>query len=166
MQQLVDCSKANDGCDGGSSSEALTYATKYGITPNANYPYAGKQSTCGSLAGAFRFTKGFKTVPVDVDEMKKAVYTQPVAVAIQADQAIFQNYRSGVFKSGCGSETNHVVLLIGYGLQTGIDAWTIKNSWGTSWGVNGYGFIATDDTYNDGNGACGILSNGVAPTSI
>ena len=34
---------------------------------------------------------------------------------------------------------NHAIQIVGYNL-TG-NYYIIKNSWGTSWGVNGYGFL-------------------------
>lgn len=76
---------------------------------------------------------------------------QPVSVCIDAHKKIFQHYSSGIIKDGCGSSLDHCVLAVGYEE----DAWIIKNSWGTSWGENGYARISKNDEI--GAGICGIL---------
>lgn len=74
----------------------------------------------------------------------------PLGVAIIASSDYFQLYKSGIMtneelkldttlsKSTCGSNIDHAVTLVGYGSEDGVDYWLIKNSWGTSWGENGY----------------------------
>ena len=76
---------------------------------------------------------------------------QPVAIAIEADKMSFQFYRSGVYSSSnCGTNLDHGVLLVGYGEEDGKKYWKVKNSWGTSWGDDGYIKILRD------GGLCGV----------
>ena len=68
------------------------------------------------------------------DQLAAAVQLQPVSVAIEADQAGFQSYSSGVFDdTDCGTNLDHGVLVVV--LES--DAYIVKNSWGSSWGENG-----------------------------
>ena len=88
----------------------------------------------------------------------------PVSVSIQANKLVFQLYTSGVLNSTkCGTNLDHAVLVVGYGndATTGLDYWTVKNSWAASWGEQGYIRIAAID---GSVGICGIQSEPLYPT--
>ena len=60
--------------------------------------------------------------PANGDQIRAALATGPVGVAINASGIRFQFYRSGVFEcAGCGdseNDLNHAVLLVGYGYDS------------------------------------------------
>ena len=64
----------------------------------------------------------------------------PFTVSLDASDLML--YKSGVYApSDCKStrdDTNHAVLMVGYGEESGEKFWKIKNSWGATWGENGY----------------------------
>ena len=94
--------------------------------------------------------------PNDQISLKGAVAQQPVAVAIEADTRYFQSYAGGILDSAsCGTNLDHGVLIVGYGEENGEKYWILKNSWGTSWGEQGYFRILRTDSTND-PGICGV----------
>ena len=88
--------------------------------------------------------------------MQSAVVIKPNSVAIEADQAVFQQYTGGVItSSACGTTIDHAVLAVGYGTDpTAGPYWLVQNSWGSSWGDNGYVKIGMSSA--GWPGICGI----------
>jgi len=69
-------------------------------------------------------------------------------------------YTSGILDSEkCGIKLDHAVVVVGYGSDAGQDYWIVRNSWGSSWGDEGYIKIAAVE----GAGICGIQSRPVYP---
>nr|AAR12010.1 cathepsin L-like proteinase [Triatoma infestans] len=160
-QQLVDCSGnyGNDGCDGGIMVQAFQYIKgNGGIDTEGSYPYEAEDDKCRyktkSVAGT---DKGYVDIAQgDENALKEAVAEiGPISVAIDAGNLSFQFYSEGIYDEPFCSNTelDHGVLVVGYGTENGQDYWLVKNSWGPSWGENGYIKIARNH-----NNHCGIAS--------
>eukprot|EP00750_Incisomonas_marina_P018921 INCI3175.1.p1 GENE.INCI3175.1~~INCI3175.1.p1 ORF type:complete len:474 (+),score=56.04 INCI3175.1:71-1423(+) len=163
-QDLVSCDHNGDqGCNGGLMDNAFKWVEENGICTEEAYPYTsgtGTTGTCETTCTPAVKITGFKDVPPnDETSLLAAVDQQPVSVAIEADKSVFQLYKSGVLTSKtCGTQLDHGVGIVGYGTLDGTDYWKVKNSWGASWGLEGY--ILMERNVN----MCGISQSASYPT--
>lgn len=159
-QQLVDCSAGfkygNHGCNGGLMDGAFQYAIDNGMCTEVSYEYQAKGGSCQTCETEVTISD-CKDVPAKNQvALREAVAIGPVSVAIEADTRTFQLYTSGVLTGdACGTNLDHGVLVAGYGEEKGTEYWLVKNSWGTSWGEDGYIKIGRSDSTKDA-GVCGI----------
>ncbi|XP_030605511.1 cathepsin S-like [Archocentrus centrarchus] len=164
-QNLVDCSSkyGNHGCNGGLMHQAFQYVIdNQGIDSEASYPYTGYDGAChynpssrAANCSSYQFlTEG------DENALKQGLATiGPISVGIDAKRPRFAFYRSGVYDdSSCTQDVNHGVLAVGYGTLNGQDYWLVKNSWGTTFGDQGYIRMARNK-----NNQCGIALYGCYP---
>ena len=157
-QQLVDCSKSygNHGCYGGLMDSAFEYVMDNGICSEDEYPYTAKGGDCKECKTVVEISGCVDVTPNNQVDLKEAVFTNPVSIAIEADTKVFQMYKSGVITSDdCGTNLDHGVLIVGYGEESGTKYWLVKNSWSSDWGDGGYVKIERSDSTND-QGICGI----------
>ncbi|XP_059281803.1 senescence-specific cysteine protease SAG39-like [Lycium ferocissimum] len=168
-QELVDCDTSSDmGCEGGLMDDAFKFIIKnHGLTTESNYPYEGTDSTCKTSKESNHAAKitGYEDIPANSESaLLKAVANQPTSVAIDASGSDFQFYSNGVFTGECGTELDHGVTAIGYGeTSDGSKYWLVKNSWGTSWGENGYIRMKRDVDAEEG--LCGIAMQASYPSA-
>ena len=166
-QELVDCAGlkyGSMGCNGGQMEGAFKFIIENGQCAASSYPYTAKDGTCHSCSAVAHATSCSDVKPNDQLSLKAAVAKQPVAVAIEADTKYFQSYSGGVLtSSSCGTSLDHGVLAVGYGEENGQKYWLVKNSWGTSWGEQGYVKIGRSESTNDA-GICGLAMDPSFPT--
>ncbi|XP_030621544.1 pro-cathepsin H [Chanos chanos] len=160
-QQLIDCAQDfnNHGCMGGLPSQAFEYI-KYtkGLMTEEDYPYKAHDDTCKfqpSMAAAFVDEVVNITSYDEMGMVDAVARLNPVSFAYEVTSD-FVHYKDGVYSStNCKNTTefvNHAVLAAGYGEENGTLFWIVKNSWGTSWGKDGYFLIER------GKNMCGLAA--------
>jgi C1A family cysteine protease len=165
-QELVDCSGSagNQGCEGGLMDNAFNWIiSNGGLCTEGDYPYTAQDGTCQTNCTSAVTITGFTDVPPnDESQLESAVVLTPVSIAVEADQSAWQLYSGGiVMASTCGTQLDHGVLLVGYGTDGGQAYWKVKNSWGASWGEQGYIRLQKGA---GGAGTCGLCSDPSYPT--
>lgn len=173
-QELVSCDTNDYGCQGGLMDSAFEWimASSRGLCTENDYQYSSgdtsasgecQSSSCEPVSGTV--PKGYYDIPPQESALVAALNQHgPVAVAVEADQSAFQFYHSGVLTGVCGSQLDHGVLLVGYGIDedSGIPFWKVKNSWGSAWGEQGYIRILRGRRWPQGS-ECGIASKASYP---
>ncbi|XP_041850615.1 dipeptidyl peptidase 1 isoform X2 [Melanotaenia boesemani] len=174
-QQVVSCSEYSQGCDGGFPYLIGKYVQDFGIVDESCFPYTAKNSPCGvpescslMYTAEYGYVGGFYGGCSEAAMMLELVNNGPMAVALEV-YPDFMHYKEGIYHHTGLTDafnpfelTNHAVLLVGYGRchMTGQKYWIVKNSWGNTWGENGFFRIRR------GNDECAIESIAVAAKPI
>jgi len=161
-QQIVDCDTADYGCNGGFPWTACAYIIKYGLETDASYPYTSEQGNClyasTKVVQCKMLSWEYVTTTLNENVIQQFVYEQsPLSVCVDAET--WQFYTSGVIttKSNCGTSIDHCVEMVGWTVMDGVNAWILRNQWGTAWGMNGYVYVQM------GANVCGIATYPLAP---
>lgn len=156
-QILLSCAQRSLGCSGGSSGVAYEYIYNYNISHEScsNYQARGwknglncsaevKCETCDAH-GVCRVPDDYPIFGIEeyghiVGEaaMMNEIYQRgPIACAM--DSKPLANYTGGIFNSSTGGEIlNHVISIVGYGVENGVPFWLVRNTHGSFWGEKGF----------------------------
>jgi cathepsin L len=168
-QNLVDCVDTDYGCDGGLPSDAYDYVISKQaghFELESDYPYKAYDQSCKYDASkAITTIKSYITVKEgDESDLQDKVWNNgPVSVGIDASSWDFQLYSSGVYNEpGCSTtDLDHGVVVIGWGVSGSTPYWLVRNSWGRSWGIQGYIWMSRNK-----NNQCGIASMAIVPVDV
>eukprot|EP01059_Diplonema_ambulator_P035673 TRINITY_DN84_c4_g1_i1.p1 TRINITY_DN84_c4_g1~~TRINITY_DN84_c4_g1_i1.p1 ORF type:complete len:362 (+),score=134.68 TRINITY_DN84_c4_g1_i1:82-1086(+) len=166
-QELVACDKTggNLGCDGGLQEKAFAYVIKKGgLASEEQYPYTsgiGIGGLCHTdkmypvSANISSWYQVSKSASGEMDMKTQLPKVGPITIGINAGP--MQDYKKGIDNPKiCNPQSlDHAVLVVGYGVESGTQYWTIKNSWGTDWGEEGYYRIVM------GENKCGLANDAV-----
>jgi len=155
-QQIVDCDKKDQACNGGWMEWGMQYIQQQGgIELQSDYKYTGRLGACqfnkDKIAAVV--TGNHFSGTQDEEKIKDMVFqTGPLSVAINANPLF--SYKTGIVDlsaAQCNPKgLNHGVTMVGYGTENGKDYWILKNSWNQNWGETGY------FRYARGKGTCGV----------
>ncbi|XP_022728900.1 mexicain-like [Durio zibethinus] len=166
-QMLVDCIQENSDelegrrdCYKYSVVKALEWLKKNEVYGEIDYPYVKSWGKClaSSITPTVRVKiENYRTiVGEDRSQILMKVARRPVAVLIEAYQEFI--YLKDEIYEGPEKETDeppplHAIIIVGYGTEgQGADAknyWLVMNSWGSDWGVEGFGRVCRDTTVDE-----------------
>ncbi|XP_047508704.1 uncharacterized protein LOC125052076 [Pieris napi] len=168
-QELVDCDKLDEGCNGGLPDNAYRAIEQLGgLEAENDYPYEGVDDKClyNKTLSRVHISGALNISSNETDMAKWLTQNGPISIGINANAMQF--YVGGVshpWRMLCSPKNlDHGVLIVGYGVKDyplfhkHLPYWIVKNSWGTSWGEQGYYRVYR------GDGTCGV--NLMASSSI
>jgi C1A family cysteine protease len=142
-QFVVSCDTSNYGCSGGYADRVYNFIRDTGAPDEACFRYQAEDLPCSDRCGdwASRVHKIASwswvcTNKANTTNIKNAVYTNGPLTCHMDVYTDFFSYGSGCYTHVTGAfEGGHMVCITGW---TADGCWIVKNSWGTSWGEQGY----------------------------
>lgn len=154
-QNLVSCDQQNYGCNGGYLNKAWQFMKTTGVVSDSCFPYTsgetGDDGECYTSCQDGSDWKVYKASSVKHTwfpySTKKFIQKSgPIEAAFTVYED-FMSYSSGVYQHTTGGVLGgHAIKCIGWGVENGTKYWLMANSWGTSWGMEGFFKIKQGDS--------------------
>eukprot|EP01017_Pseudomicrothorax_dubius_P005307 TRINITY_DN1130_c0_g2_i1.p1 TRINITY_DN1130_c0_g2~~TRINITY_DN1130_c0_g2_i1.p1 ORF type:complete len:391 (+),score=144.64 TRINITY_DN1130_c0_g2_i1:96-1268(+) len=147
-QHVLGCDKANFGCKGGSVNQVFEFAKKEGIVDEKCVPYKPEEKNeCPTAAGSCTKERVVDYCVTSTEEgIKREILKNGPVVAVLPVYRDFLVYKKGIYSLIEGTprfQGGHIVKVIGWDIDENDNRyWIIENSWGETWGINGFGHVA------------------------
>jgi len=144
VQQIVDCDDVDDGCNGGNPPTAYAYVMKAGgLESNISYPYTAENGQC--VFKSAEIVASISNWQYATKDKSESLFQQNLAswgpLSICVDAARWQDYQSGVmawYQCSIFPLLDHCVQATGFVSNSSTPYYTVRNSWGFDWGIEGY----------------------------
>jgi len=170
VNQVMDCTwdGNNNGCNGGEAGPAYRSMVNQTlrVTYEEFYPYIGVTGQCKRNIPdeeTALLVKDCLKIDPSTKVLKEAIATLgPATIGINVPEGMLL-YTDGAYTdmtcTGAKSDLVHEVLLTGWTIIDGKEAWEIKNSWSSYWGKDGYIYIQSEDQEHN----CGVTTDAKIP---
>uniref|UniRef100_A0A7S3K3B7 Peptidase C1A papain C-terminal domain-containing protein n=1 Tax=Aureoumbra lagunensis TaxID=44058 RepID=A0A7S3K3B7_9STRA len=159
-EELVDCDKVDAGCNGGDIPTACRYLERKNVDTDADYPdkssKSGRTQSCSWDSGEYvaAVTSYSFAIPEcsqgdcsNQDEYALAAALKkygPLSICVNSGEdqtGDWAKYTSGIASGNCKAKAHlidHCVQLVGVDTTASEPFWKVRNSWGSSWGEDGF----------------------------
>ena len=158
---MLKCSYYNQGCEGGYPYLVGKFFKEFEVMPSDCFEFINNtcenkcketKSKKGKLklkVTDYYYVGGFYGATSEAKILHELLENGPFVVSISPGY-LFSSYKSGIYDEDSQTwkqlniqkpeweKVDHSVVLVGYGIENDVEYWTIQNSWGSNWGMNGF----------------------------
>ncbi|EFC45195.1 predicted protein, partial [Naegleria gruberi] len=152
VQHVIDCAKVGS-CHGGSHLGVYHYALHHGIPDESCNNYKAIDEKCSEFeecgfcnsTGCFpiRNYKRYRALHYgkirgEFRMMREIFNRGPISCGIDATKSL-AHYNGGIFEEFREFiKLNHVISIVGWGIEKDTKFWVVRNSWGSEFGLDGF----------------------------